>query len=73
MSQSKTKSLVEQLLNIGSGFIVSLIVWIYVIAPIWSIDVTMSDNLNITLIFTVISVIRGYLWRRLFNWWDHHR
>lgn len=73
MSQSKTKSLVEQLLNIGSGFIVSLIVWIYIIAPIWNIDVTMSDNLNITLIFTAISVVRGYLWRRLFNWWDHHR
>lgn len=73
MSQTKTKSLVEQLLNIGSGFIVSLIVLAHIIAPTWSLDITMSDNLNITLIFTAISVVRGYLWRRLFNWWDHHR
>lgn len=73
MSQTKTKSLLEQIVNIGSGFFVALLVWMYVIMPVWNIDTSMHDNLGITLIFTVVSIVRGYLWRRFFNWWDHHR
>ena len=65
--QSKTGSLVEQILNIGSGFFLSLFLWSVVIVPVWELDVTMTDNLAITGTFTVVSVARGYLWRRLFN------
>lgn len=67
--QSKTASLIEQILNVGSGFIISLIVWVYVIVPIWNFDVTMIENLAITIIFTIVSVVRGYAWRRLFNYY----
>lgn len=67
--QSKTASLIEQILNVGSGFIISLIVWVYVIVPIWNFDVTMTENLTITFMFTIVSVIRGYAWRRLFNYY----
>lgn len=71
--QSRMSSLVEQILNVGSGFIISLIVWIYLIIPIFSIQTQFGDNLMITGMFTVISVIRGYCFRRLFNWIHYKR
>ena len=67
MRQSRIKSLIEQFMNIGSGFIVSLLIWSYVIVPVWGIETNFHDNLHITLIFTVVSIIRGYIWRRIFN------
>lgn len=67
MSQSKLSSLTESLLNVGSGFVVSLLLWSFVIVPLYKIEVTMTQNLEITCLFTVISVIRGYVWRRVFN------
>lgn len=65
--QSRTQSLIEQLLNVSSGFILSLIVWVYVISPVWDIELSGQDNLLITCVFTVMSILRGYIWRRLFN------
>lgn len=55
------------MLNIGSGFFVSLVLWSLVVVPVWNLPVRMGDNLAITLLFTVVSVIRSYVWRRIFN------
>lgn len=66
--QSKIASFVESLLNVGSGFVISLLVWIWIIIPLFGIDTTFTQNLEITAIFTAISVVRGYLWRRIFNY-----
>jgi hypothetical protein len=65
--QSRVGSFVEQVLNIGSGFFISLLLWSFIIVPVWELDVSMNDNLTITGIFTVVSVVRGYVWRRFFN------
>lgn len=65
--QTKLQSLLESCLNIGSGFVISLIVWSYLVVPVWGLQVNMVDNLNITALFTVVSVIRSYVWRRFFN------
>ena len=67
MGQSKLNSLTESLLNITSGFFVSLAIWIYIVAPLWNIEMDMLDNLGITGIFTVSAVIRSYVWRGIFN------
>ena len=67
INQSKKSSLVEQLLNVGSGFIISLFVWTWLIVPVMEFEVSAQDNVLVTLIFTVISIIRGYAWRRIFN------
>lgn len=66
MSQSKKVSFLEACLNTASGFIVSLIVWHYV-AMWYGIPMPFVTNLEITGIFTVVSIARSYLWRRLFN------
>jgi len=67
MNQTKIESLLETFLNIGSGFVLSLFLWVFIVAPIWNIQVAMSDNFMITCLFTVVSIIRSYFWRRFFN------
>lgn len=69
--QSKLDSLIEQLLNIGSGFVLSLCVWEFVVKPIWSIETSFVENLQITVLFTVVSLARSYAWRRAFNHFSH--
>lgn len=66
--QSRLESAIESGLNIGSGFFISLLVWIYIVGPLYNIETKMLENLGITSIFTVVSVIRSYVWRRLFNY-----
>lgn len=65
--QTRLQSFIEQLLNIGSGFLVSLLVWEFVVKPIWNIQTSHAENLQITLLFTVVSIARSYAWRRVFN------
>lgn len=65
--QSKAESLVESSINIASGFFVSLLLWVYLVAPLYDVQVTMTQNLGITGIFTISAVIRSYFWRRFFN------
>jgi hypothetical protein len=65
--QTKSMSLVEQICNVGSGFIISLLVWQYIICPVWHIERGSGDGVQITMVFTLVSVVRGYLWRRIFN------
>ena len=67
MTQKRTTSLLESCLNVGSGFVISLIVWECVIEPLWNIEKSLAENIGITGVFTVISIARGFLWRRLFN------
>jgi hypothetical protein len=50
-----------------SGFIVSLLVWIYFIEPVWEIEMSLLDNMKVSVVFTVAAIVRGYLWRRYFN------
>lgn len=67
MSQSRRGSFLEACLNTASGFVVSLIVWHFVAAA-YGIPMSIETNLQITGIFTVVSIARSYLWRRAFNW-----
>ena len=67
MKQSKLESLVEASLNTASGFVVSLFVWQFIAAPLFGYKVTWADNVLLTTLFTVVSVLRSYIWRRLFN------
>lgn len=68
MSQSRTHSLVETMANVASGFVISALFWEFVVKPVWALPTSTSDNLAITSCFTVLSIARGYVWRRLGNW-----
>lgn len=39
--------------------------------PRFNFHPSVSQNVTISLIFTVVSVARGWVVRRFFNWWDH--
>lgn len=66
-AQTRVISFTESVVNVASGFILSLILWQLVVAPAFGYEVTIVTNLMLTSIFTVTSVIRGYLWRRVFE------
>lgn len=66
MSQTKLGSLIEASMSTASGFIVALVLW-QLVGTFMGYKVTLHDNLIITSIFTVASIARSYVWRRLFN------
>lgn len=68
MRQSRRMSLIETCASIAIGFVVSVIITA-VVMPAYGHHVTLADNIQITLIFTVASIARGYLVRRAFNRW----
>ena len=65
-------SLVESIANTGAGFLVSLVLQISLFA-LMSIETTTTQNLLICGVFTVASLVRGYLMRRLFLRWEEVR
>ena len=66
MSQSKTQSFIESLLNIGVGYVIAVTAQM-MIFPMFGMIVPLADNLLIGLMFTVVSLVRSYYLRRLFN------
>jgi hypothetical protein len=64
--QSKTHSMIESITNVVAGYFVALMSQI-IIFPFFGIHATIRDNLMIGLWFTVISIIRSYVLRRIFN------
>lgn len=66
MNQKKIISLVESVCNTIAGFIISFCIQI-IIYPLLNIPVKFSQNLIITSVFTGVSIIRGYIIRRIFN------
>ena len=66
--QSRKGSITEAVLNTATGFIFSMIIWRYLVAPLYDLPVDIQTNLGITCIFTVASIIRSYAWRRIFNY-----
>lgn len=65
--QTKLESFIEQLCNVGSGMVISYAVMEVVLAPLLHIGITPVQNLWTTVVLTIVSVLRGYLWRRCFD------
>ena len=64
--QSKKDSLIESLTSTTIGWLIGVILNLTVL-PLFDYNITVVDSLWVSLIFTVVSVIRGYLIRRYFN------
>lgn len=65
-NQSKVDSVMEAVTNNVIGFPLALVVWHFV-ALAFGIPMPIQDNIMITLIFTVVSLLRQFILRRLFN------
>ena len=66
MKQSRLMSLVESLANVLVGYGVAVATQM-VVFPIFGLAVTVTENLLIGLIFTVVSIVRSYTLRRGFE------
>lgn len=66
MTQSRKMSLAESVLSTIIGFGVAFCVQV-VVLPLFGVYLPPADHTAIAAIFTVVSVVRGYLVRRLFN------
>lgn len=66
MSQSKKNSIIEVIINVGSGFFTGVLIQI-IIFPWFGLSTNLLENMLITFIFTVVSILRGYTVRRIFN------
>ena len=64
--QSKRESLIEKLTNVGIGWFISFIANMLVL-PLFGYNINLTDGVLISIIFTIISIIRGYVVRRWFN------
>lgn len=63
--QNKKFSLIESIINICIGYFVALCSQL-LIFPFFNINIKLNDNMLIGLWFTVISLIRSYIVRRIF-------
>lgn len=66
MKQSKFMSMVETVLNTAIGFVIAMSAQILVF-PLFGFSPPLSTNFFIACIFTVISIVRGYVLRRAFE------
>lgn len=64
--QTKTHSAIETLTNTGSGAFISYALTLYVL-PWWGFAPTYGEAFEITIVFLVASLLRGYAIRRMFN------
>jgi hypothetical protein len=66
MSQTKKQSFIEANINTLAGFLISYIT-LQVINQIYDLSLTLWSSFEITLIFTLMSIVRNYAIRRFFN------
>jgi len=66
LKQTRKQSFIEANINTLAGFIISYIT-LLILNSVYGMQLSMVQSLEVTLIFTVVSVFRNYLVRRLFN------
>ena len=64
--QSRLASLIESLTNVAIGMVVSFFGQI-VVSHWYNLPLNVTQNMQIVLFFTVLSVGRSYVLRRVFN------
>ena len=66
--QSRLESSIEVSVNIFSGFIISYLVWVFIVPIFWPEHTSSyTTAFGIVILFTISSIIRSYLWRRFFE------
>ena len=60
------RDILESVIDVGSGFFLSILIQL-TIFPLFNMHPTIFENIQIALIFTVVSMTRSALWRRFFR------
>lgn len=66
--QTKKGSLFEVICNVGTGFVVAwgLTQWLF--PTVYHLELSCLQSWTITFTYTIVSVVRSYVWRRVFNY-----
>lgn len=67
MAQSKRHSLLEMFVNVVGGMVLGIFVIQPLALGLYDVHLPLQTNFELALIFTIVSFIRGYLVRRIFN------
>ena len=67
MSKSRTDSFMEALVNIAIGLVISTLANWIVLPAVLGVHMSLGQNVTISIIFTIISLMRSYAIRRAFN------
>jgi len=68
--QTKNKSIIESISNTVIGLLISFMIQL-IIYPLLDIEVSINQNIIITMVFFMASIFRNYFVRRLFNYFDY--
>ena len=75
--QTKKRSIIESCCNTLSGLVLAYFIWDLLVIPVYINKMHLDMNqlsvlavFGVNIIFTVVSVVRGYVWRRFFNMID---
>ena len=71
IKQTRLESFIESAVNTGLGFLLAFVTQI-LIYPLFDIEVSFGDQTLLALIFTSVSLVRGYIVRRYFNTYFKH-
>lgn len=66
MSQTRLGSFIEAWINVAIGFGINFIANLCIF-PLFGFHITLSENIVLGLLYTLISVVRSYCVRRWFN------
>lgn len=64
--QSRKWSLIESICNLFIGYIISVLLQVYMF-PLFGVYLSVNDNMLIVFIFTMFSLVRNYIFRLVFN------
>lgn len=70
--QSRRGSALEAVVNVLVGYWINIAAN-FTIFPVFGWHITLEQNLLIGVFYTVVSLLRSFGLRRLFNWWQVRR
>jgi len=65
--QSRLQSFIETCCQTLLGFLIALAAQIWLV-PLFGVETSLSQDIGVTMMFTLISLARSYAMRRVFNY-----
>jgi hypothetical protein len=61
--QTHRHTLIEVVISTGAAFVISALLQHYFVNPHWHLHSSPADSVGITVFFTVVSLVRSYIFR----------
>lgn len=65
--QSVRHSVYEVLVSTAAAFAISALLQHFVVNSVWHLHSSPADSIGITVFFTIVSLVRSFIFRRIFN------